>query len=56
MGPTAEKIEKRYTYAEYCTWDDNQRWELIDGVPYNMTPAPSTKHQSILVSRAVSYI
>src|SRR6266571_9322844 len=48
MGPTAEKIEKRYTYAEYCTWDDNQRWELIDGVPYNMTPAPSTKHQSIL--------
>jgi Uma2 family endonuclease len=48
MGPTVEKIEKRYTYAEYCTWDDNQRWELINGVLYNMTPAPSTKHQSIL--------
>lgn len=48
MGSTAEKIEKRFTYAEYCTWDDNQRWELIDGIPYHMTPAPAIKHQSIL--------
>src|SRR6266545_1618689 len=44
---TAEKIEKRFTYAQYCTWDDNQRWELIDGVAYNMTPAPALKHQTI---------
>lgn len=50
MGSTAEKIEKRFTYAEYCSWDDNQRWELIDGIPYNMTPAPVIKHQSILTN------
>jgi len=47
MGPLAEDMGKRFTYAEYCTWDDEQRWELIDGVPYNMTPAPTTRHQRI---------
>ena len=24
---------KRYTYADYCTWDDDVRRELIDGMP-----------------------
>ncbi len=23
--------EGRYTYADYLTWDDGQRWELING-------------------------
>lgn len=38
---------ERYTYADYCTWDDSERWELIEGVPYAMSPAPSPKHQEI---------
>ena len=38
--------ENRYTYADYCTWDDGTRWELIDGIPYAMA-APSTAHQRI---------
>ena len=25
-----------YTYDQYMTWDDS--WELIDGVPYAMSP------------------
>lgn len=36
-----------YTYSDYCTWDDGERWELIDGVPYAMSPAPSSTHQAI---------
>ena len=40
---------RRYTYADYLTWDDIERWELIDGIPYNMTPAPSPDHQRILL-------
>ena len=32
----AIKKESRYTYKDYCTWPDNERWELIDGVPYAM--------------------
>ena len=38
---------QRYTYADYYAWDDNERWELIDGVPYSMSPAPLTAHQRI---------
>lgn len=45
----ADKQEERFTYGEYCQWDDGERWELIDGVPYNMTPAPVRKHQGILI-------
>lgn len=38
---------KKYTYADYLTWDDGNRYELIDGVAYMMAPAPSAAHQSI---------
>ena len=39
--------KEKYTYGDYLTWTDEERWELIDGVPYNMTPAPSRAHQDI---------
>jgi len=38
---------KRFTYADYCSWEDDERWELIDGVAYAMS-APSQAHQEIL--------
>lgn len=38
---------KTYTYADYLSWPDEERWELIDGVPYDMSPAPSRRHQEI---------
>lgn len=43
----APKLENlpHYTYHEYVTWDGD--WELIDGVPYSMAPAPMTSHQDI---------
>ena len=37
----------RYTYADLLSWPAEERWELIDGVPYAMTPAPSSNHQRI---------
>jgi Uma2 family endonuclease len=37
----------RYTVADYLTWPDDERWELIDGIAYAMAPAPTTKHQGI---------
>lgn len=43
-----------YTYQDYVQWNDDQRWELIDGVPHNMSPAPNTSHQR-LVSRLTSF-
>nr|WP_246516676.1 Uma2 family endonuclease [Salicibibacter cibarius] len=38
----------RYTYHDYLQWDDGERWGLIHGVPYNMSPAPSRIHQKVL--------
>lgn len=34
-----------YTYEDYCQWEG--KWELIDGVPYAMSPLPTGKHQWI---------
>lgn len=34
-----------YTYDDYKQWEG--RWELIDGIPYAMSPAPSIAHQSV---------
>ena len=48
MGPLALKREERFTYGDYVTWDDDEQWELIDGVPYNMSPALKVAHQRIL--------
>jgi len=52
MGPLALKLEEKYTYGDYLRWDDGERWELIDGVAYNMTPAPARRHQGILTELA----
>ena len=50
----AQKTKKEFTYADYLTWPDDERWELIDGEAYNMTPAPTTRHQNIVYN--VSFI
>ena len=44
------KPDQRYTYQDYLTWNDDQRWEIIDGYVYNMSPAPSINHQTIVVN------
>lgn len=41
----AVKILPHYTYEDYCQWEG--RWELIEGIPYAMSPAPTPKHQLI---------
>lgn len=38
--------EHRYTWSEVRAFDDEQRWELIDGYPYAMS-SPFTIHQVI---------
>lgn len=40
-------IEKaRFTFADYCTWSENKRIELLEGEPVIMAP-PSRIHQEI---------
>ena len=43
----AVRKDKTYTFTEYLTWDENERWEIINGTAYNMTPAPKVRHQTI---------
>ncbi|MGG5253357.1 Uma2 family endonuclease [Neobacillus sp. SM06] len=40
MKPEESKI---YSYHEYIQWEG--RWELINGVPFNMSPSPNLNHQ-----------
>ncbi len=39
--------KSRFSYADYLTWPDDERWEIIDGIAYAMSPAPGRQHQKI---------
>jgi len=49
----AKKLNEKFTYSDYLTWNDNERWELINGIAYNMSPAPKTSHQYISINLSV---
>ncbi len=51
MGPPSRQ-ERPYTYADYLQWPDEERWEIIDGVAYDMSPAPGRAHQRALLDLA----
>ena len=40
-----------YTYADFQQWKGD--WELIEGIPFAMTPSPAIRHQGI-ASKIVS--
>ncbi len=50
---TIKNTDQKYTYADYLTWNDGQRWELIDGEAYllqgpvGLAPAPNRFHQRL---------
>ena len=50
VNETARKFERneRYTYADYASWDDESRYELIDGKAYLMS-SPTVSHQRIII-------
>ena len=47
-----------YTYSDYKIWEGD--WELIQGIPYSMSPSPGKRHQSLggrlfnIISNALS--
>jgi Uma2 family endonuclease len=36
-----------YTWEDYRHWPDGERWEIIDGQAYDMSPAPTPRHQMV---------
>lgn len=45
MGALRLEDLPHYTYDDYKMWEG--KWELIDGVPYSMSPSPIFEHQDI---------
>jgi Uma2 family endonuclease len=51
MSQPAPRIDY-FTYGDYRRWPDEERWELIDGQAYAMSPAPTRLHQEFVVELA----
>ncbi|EDP74136.1 Uma2 family endonuclease [Hydrogenivirga sp. 128-5-R1-1] len=47
----SQKYLPHYTYEDYKNWEG--RWELIEGIPFAMSPAPAVKHQ--LISNKIAW-
>ncbi len=46
-------IDPRFTYGDYRRWEGDDRWELIDGEVFDMSPAPSRRHQQVVLRLAL---
>lgn len=51
-----EKTQERadWTFGDMLTWPEDERWEIIDGEAFAMTPTPGTPHQQ--VSRELCFL
>ena len=47
MGLEKRKTDHKFTYKDYSSWPEDERWELINGIAYNMCAAPTSRHQEI---------
>lgn len=48
MAQQLNSPRRAYTYADYLTWPEDERWEIIDGEAFDMTPAPGLDHQEMI--------
>jgi Uma2 family endonuclease len=49
MEPAVGVKKPGFSYRDYQTWDQDQRWEIFRGEAYLMTPSPPRRHQEISV-------
>ena len=50
MGLARRDLE-HHTYGDYLAWPEDVRYELIDGIAYLMSPAPTVSHQEVLLEQ-----
>ena len=48
MQVSEPDLSQSYTYADYLLWTVAERFELIKGKVFKMSPAPNTAHQRIV--------
>ena len=47
MAQPAYKLDARFTWDDSRLWPDDERWELIGGKPFAMSPGPTYRHQAV---------
>lgn len=40
--------KSHFTYGDYVQWSADERWELIEGKAFDMSPATSRRHQDVV--------
>lgn len=51
MHTSPKKLDTKFSYKDYLSWDgENERWELIYGIAFDMSPAPTRRHQNISIN------
>ncbi len=41
-------VRRSFNWDDYRAWGDGERWELIGGEAFCMSPAPTSRHQAIV--------
>ena len=52
---TVPRDKRKYSYADYLTWAEGGRLEIIDGKIHPVSPVPSRKHQEVLRELSVAF-
>lgn len=55
MSNPLQSKKDYFTYSNYKNWPDEERWEIIDGEAYNMSPAPGRTHQKMVIEIASQF-
>lgn len=46
--------QEHFTFGAYRTWPGDERWELIDGIRYDISAVPDWPHQSLVATLMVA--
>jgi Uma2 family endonuclease len=46
-GSSALRQPERFTLEQWRQWPEGERWELIAGEAFDMSPSPRTRHQKV---------
>lgn len=47
MTSPAKRNDRTWTWTDYRSWPDDERWEIVGGEAFAMAPAPSIAHQAV---------
>lgn len=51
-GTSPRKSERPFTYRDYRSWLEDERWRLIDSAVYAISPSPRLIHQGLSIQFA----